>query len=161
MARTLLLPSKFREMRLISTKQRDATSAFTIVEVLIAMAVAGVALMALYGSISFGFSMVKATRENLQATQILMDRAETIRLASWPEINDPALLPRTFETNWDSLGVLYSGVMTVSAPAQTWSYASDMRLVNITVNWTNGARPQSRTLQTYVSRYGLHRYLIK
>ncbi len=56
--------------------------AFTLVESLFAMTMASVMFAALYSGLAFGFNIIKAARENSRATQIMVEKMETIR-SSW------------------------------------------------------------------------------
>ena len=144
-------------MNLVLHPQRRRYAAFTLIEVAIGMALTGIGIAALYAAISSSFSMMNATRQNLQATQLIIDRLETVRLAGWNNLTNTALLPPTTTTNWDALGITYSIRMDVTQP--TFSYADDMRLVKMTVQWTNANVAQSREVQTYVSKYGIQSFL--
>src|SRR5690242_10568055 len=57
--------------------------AFTLIETIVATFLAAVMLPTLYASTAAGFAMIKISRENLRATQILVQRVEAIRLSSY------------------------------------------------------------------------------
>ena len=57
--------------------------AFTIVEALVAACVVGVLFTSLYAGITAGFGALNSARENLRATQVMIDKMETLRLYSW------------------------------------------------------------------------------
>ena len=133
-------------------------------DVLIAIAVAGVMFVTLYLAFSQGFAVIQLARENLRATQILQEKMETIRLYTWDQINTPGFIPPTFSAPFyaignDSGGVIYRGSMSVTNAPLTETYASDLKLVTVEVNWTSGNAIRRREMKTLVSKYGLHHYI--
>jgi prepilin-type N-terminal cleavage/methylation domain-containing protein len=69
-------------------RRTAARAAFTLVELVVAMAVIGVVVVSLYGGITSGISSVRMARENLRATQILVEKTEAIRLYRWDQITN-------------------------------------------------------------------------
>src|SRR6266568_499191 len=65
-------------------------SAFTLIETVMATFLAAIILPAIYASTAAGFGMVQVTRENLRATQIILQRAEAIRLSPYKLLQDPS-----------------------------------------------------------------------
>src|SRR3954468_16463899 len=61
--------------------RRASVSAFTLIETVVATMLAGIMLPTLYAGLASGFSIVQAARENLRATQILVQRMEAVRLS--------------------------------------------------------------------------------
>src|SRR5215471_16351172 len=72
---------------------RRRASAFTLVETAVATLLAAVMLPAIYASTAAGFALVQVTRENMRATQIILQRMEGIRLSSYKLIQDPTSYP--------------------------------------------------------------------
>ena len=151
-------------------------SAFTLVEAMVAVLVLGVLGAGLAAAFSSGLSVMDAERDNLRATQIMMQKMETIRLLTWSEGTNSTYAPTNFTdyydptgTNSNSSGAVYSGNYSVaSAPTNIpGDYSSSMRLVTVTVYWTNypahGRPPivQSRQMQSLVARYGMQNYIYK
>jgi type II secretory pathway pseudopilin PulG len=137
------------------------------VEVVVAMALVGTMAAGLMGSFSYGFTTTQAFRENQRATQVLLEKTETLRLYSWDEVNTPGFIPATFTDVYDpsapqsQQGVTYYGTATRSSfPANT-SYSSKLVQFTLTLNWTNGNGKiaRSRTLTTYISKDGLQNYV--
>ena len=56
-----------------------------------------------------------------------------------------------------SSGLVYSGTLSIAPVSLTASYANDLRLVTVQLNWTNGL-PRQRQLSTYVCRTGMQNY---
>ena len=101
-------------------RNAQSTAAFALLEVVIAAFALGVVLLALFASLSSGFSIIQSARENLRATQILVQRTEAIRLYNWTQILDTNYLKPTFIEYYDpqsssnSVGTRYTGFVTAS-----------------------------------------------
>src|SRR5512141_3165200 len=81
-------------------------SGYTLVEVVVAGAILGMTATSLYGAFSAGFFVIKSTRENLRATQIMTQKLEAVRLFSWSQICDSTnYLAPTFTEPYDPRGV--------------------------------------------------------
>ncbi len=146
---------------------------FTLVEALVAFGLGGIMLLALYASFAYGFTSVRMARENLRATQILLQRMEGIRLCTFAQVTNATYTPQTFteyydptdQTNNGGGGVLYTGTYSAIMPTNLpgVSYANDMRLITVTVNWTNynQAKPiaHTRQMQSYAARNGIQSYV--
>jgi len=138
--------------------------AFSLIDALVATALISVSAVSLYAAIAYGFSAVEVSRENLRATQVMLEKLETLRLYSWDQINTPDFVPATFQVPFNpstnaSGGFLYRGTVTITNAPIAESYGNDMRLVLVTVQWTAGNISRSREMQTLVSRYGLQNYI--
>jgi prepilin-type N-terminal cleavage/methylation domain-containing protein len=167
-------------MQIKQIRQTTARRAYTFVEVMMAVAVVGVMTVSLYAGISASFGVIQRTRENLRATQILVQRAETVRLYSWDQLTNNAT-PRWFQTNFTEvydplsvtngtgIGISYHGNIALSVPPPVSvlpanvSYRGNVALVSITLRWTNAAGanpiPHVRTYQTLVAKSGMQRYV--
>lgn len=162
-------------MKIRSSKIPGATfprlrqTAFTFAEVLVATGVVAIMFVTLYVGISFGFAVTKSERENLRATQVMLERMEGIRLFSWDQLLDTAKNPLTF-TNYfyppglgsDDEGITYVGRVTVTTnlsltPPAT--YSAYIRKVTVQVQWTSGSIQHTRTMSTYASRNGMQNYI--
>src|SRR5690349_6325210 len=134
-----------------------------LLEVVIAMAIVGVIVVAVYGAITSGMTSLRMARENLRATQILVEKSETLRLYTWDQLNTnflPARFVAPYDVNTTSTnGVVYIGTITLSRPSIGTSYTNDLRLVTIRVDWKTGRINRSRELSTYVCRSGLQNYV--
>src|SRR5881296_83371 len=105
--------------------KRTTRSAFTLVEAVVAMAVCGIMIVALYSGITSGFFHIRMARENFRATQIMVEKMEVIRLLTWDQINSNGFVPATFSapyypdnstsaTNSASGGLVYNGTITIT-----------------------------------------------
>lgn len=145
----------------------SACLAYSLAEVVVAVAILGMMLIGLFGGISYGFATTQASRENLRATQILIERLEGLRLYNWNQLVYSNWVPPTFTSYYypltnagESAGILYSGTMVITNDGlPNTSYAADLRAVIVSVNWTSAGIPRSRTLTTYVARYGMQNYI--
>src|SRR6266566_8292023 len=88
-------------MKLITNvyAERRRTSAFTIAEVVVAVMVLATISTAFYVGLTSCFSAVKTSREDVRATQIMMQKLEAIRLCTWSELSN-----FSFQEPYDPLG---------------------------------------------------------
>lgn len=154
---------KIKSTDWLGARHRDA---FTLLEVVVSMAVIGVVFVSLYSALASGISVTKMTRENLRATQILLEKAETFRLYSWDQITTDTWVPTKFTNTYypaavstNSKGTVYTGTIDISKPSLAVNYKDDMRQVDITLNWKTGSLNRSRTMTVYVARNGMQNYI--
>src|SRR6266704_2436298 len=151
-----------------------AHRAFSMIEILLASAILGVMFVSLYGGMSSGFAVTRLARENLRATQIMLERLEGIRLYNWNQLCYSNMVPATFSTyyypaltNASGKGISYQGTISVAAPDLNPSatYADRMRAITVTIYWTNdnGASPlvHRRRMTTYSARDGVQNYVYR
>src|SRR5437867_11818669 len=94
--------------------------AYTLVEVLVCVALIVILFVSLYGGMTSGFSVTQASRENLRATQIMLEYMEGIRLYNWDQLTASNWIPANF-TNYyyplavpgESRGIPYVGTVVV------------------------------------------------
>jgi len=151
--------------------QRRARGGFTLAEVMVAVGVLSVSFVSLYLGISSGFALTRVSRENLRATQIMMEKMEGVRLYNWNQLTLSNMIPRTFEERYypqvgghRAEGVTYHGTITVTNPASMKfepkrSYDNNTRVVIVEVNWTSGDVVRTRRMNTLVSKNGLQNYV--
>ncbi len=87
-------------INLIKIRNRRTQAGVTLIEALVSMGVFGVSVLSLYAGMSMGFSIIGNARENLRATQVMVEKMETIRLYSWDQINTPGFIPATFTESY-------------------------------------------------------------
>ena len=147
---------------------RAGNSAFTLAEVMVGIMVISLMGLSLYAGMSMGFTVTKLSRENLRATQIMLDRMEGIRLFNWNQLVYSNWIPATFTDYYypltnatESKGITYKGTMVVTnvtlSPAA--SYSANMRALVVTVTWTNSGMRRTRTMTTYSARDGMQNYV--
>ena len=146
---------------------------YTFAEVLVAAAILGFVATSLYGAFSAGFCVIQSSRENLRATQVLVQKLEAIRLLTWSQVCDTNYLNSTFTEVYDPLGATnnctgakYTGYVTASIPAVgelPEAYRTNMVTITVGVYWTNyyGTKPtvHTREMQTRVARNGMQNYI--
>jgi prepilin-type N-terminal cleavage/methylation domain-containing protein len=147
--------------------------AFTLVEMVVCMAIMGVVFVALYAAIAQGYKTIGLAREDLRATQILLEKTELTRLYTWSQVTNAASFPAFSvnyypTTNGQSQGVTYTGTYKVTSLTTSTvpdvklkdeNYASDVRVITVTLNWTSGSLARSRSLSTMVSANGIQNYV--
>jgi type II secretory pathway pseudopilin PulG len=142
-------------------------SAFTIVEVVIAAGLIAISCVSLLIALSMGFSTVQASRENLRATQVMVQKMETLRLYNWTELQATNFVLPTFSEYFNPLktnGVLYVGQISLSVPTNLPpTYTNQIYAVTVSVSWTNYVRGQpivhNRQMQTYSAAHGVQNYV--
>jgi prepilin-type N-terminal cleavage/methylation domain-containing protein len=144
---------------------QSVAKGFTLVEVLIGMAVIAVGILSLMFGFRQSFAVVQVNRENLRATQILQEKTEMLRLYTWDQVTNGAFIPTNFSSSFNpaagtnNTGVSYSGTVTVTNAPITETYSTDLRQVTISLTWTNGGEGHTRSMVTFISRYGLQNYI--
>jgi len=148
---------------------RKSEHASTIVEVIVATVIITIAAAGIISSINYGLFVMKLARENSRATQIMLERLESVRLYDWTEVTNAGFVPTLFTDVYDpqsdtnSQGAVYSGTLTVANPvfsSTAPSYSGNMRQFTVTLQWTTDGRvPHSRSLSTYVAKDGMQNYV--
>jgi len=99
---------------------RNSKKGGTLIEVVVAIAILGIMGGGIISSINYGLFMMRLARENARATQIMLEKLETIRLYNWTEVTNTGFVPSTFTDVYDpqgatnQQGAVYNGTMTVS-----------------------------------------------
>ena len=145
--------------------------AFTLIEVLVSVALLAIMMAAIYPAFVIGFASVKTTREDERATQILTQKLEAVRLLTYAQLTNN-LNNLTFTEYYNPAGLsnntqgaTYVGTVSISAATilTTETYKSLMSIVTMTVTWTNSVAkasiPHSRTMQTLSAYNGLQNYV--
>ena len=151
-----------------SAKKSDRHAAFTLVEVMVGVVILGLAIVSLFALLSAGFAMVRLNRDNLRATQIMLNRVEGLRLYNWEQLTT-GMVPTSFSEYYSPLGTtnanqgtLFSGKVDIDPADQDpgSTYGSNMmRSVTVRITWMSGKLQHNRQMTTYVSQYGLQNYL--
>lgn len=142
-----------------------------------AMLVVSTMLVSLYAGFSSGFAIVGLSRENLRATQILVQKTEAVRIFNWRQITSGTLLKTNFTDYYNPAGLTnntegasYQGTVNVSSAGPSSvpaDYQNKMRTITVTLFWTNYVGHsstvivRSRQMQTYVARYGMQDYIYR
>jgi type II secretory pathway pseudopilin PulG len=141
-------------------------SGFTLVDVIMAIAMLGVIGAGVLGSVRYGLLVMQLARENQRATQIMLAKIETIRLYDWDQVTSPTnFIPTTFTDVYDpqaptnSQGASYSGTMTISSFPLPSSCATNLRQLTVSLNWTTWSIPHTRSITTYIAKDGIQNYV--
>ncbi|MGZ8898582.1 MAG: type IV pilus modification PilV family protein [Limisphaerales bacterium] len=172
-------------MKLRFTQQNTRFNrAFTLIEVIVCTAILAIAVVSLYGGISSSFAVLNSSRENLRANQVLVEKLETIRLYNWDQVNSNGFIAPTFTapffpavittligtnsdgsakftyfTNGTGSGLTYHGLVQITNAPFTTAYSTNLRMVTVTLTWTNRNSPRTRQMQTLISANGLQDYI--
>lgn len=132
--------------------------------------------MGLYGGISYGFATLQLARENLRANQIMVEKLETIRLYTWEQISSNGFIPASFQekffpadvhANGDGDGdgggdgqavqdsLVYQGTISITDANFQEGYSTNLKIVRVSVVWTNANVAREREIETLVSKYGV------
>jgi len=160
--------------RSLSKFASKSKSAYTFIEVLVASTILGFVGASLCWGLMAGNNLIQSSRENLRATQILLQKMEAIRLFTWSQINNPTnYLTSNFLEDYDPLsatngcgGAKYQCLISASIPAPgelPEAYRTNMRTITVTLFWTNynagSAVIKKREMQTRVARNGMQNYI--
>jgi prepilin-type N-terminal cleavage/methylation domain-containing protein len=155
-------------MILRAANNRIRREAFTLVEVMMAVAVVAIVFVTLFVGLAQGFSLSSAARERLRANQVALERIEGIRLVKWDDLTNTTLVPLTFTADYAPgsamSGVVYNGTITMTTPnfgTLNPSYASAMKQIRVDVTWVSGQRTFSHSVATLVSRHGMQHYIFE
>ena len=139
----------------------------TFVDVLMATAIIAVMCLGLVGSLTYGFFVMQMARENQRATQIMLEKVETIRLYRWDQVvYSNGFVPPTFTEVYDpqaptnQQGVIYFGAVEIGNFTNNGvSYATNRRQVTVSLNWRTRGIPRARSLVTYIAQDGIQNYV--
>ena len=120
-------------------------------------------------SINYGLWIMRIARENQRATQVMLEKLESIRLYNWTQVTNDAFIPDSFTAPYDptaptnSQGTTYYGTMAVTTPTFSGTaptYTANLRMFTVSVVWTNmGGLPHARSLSTFVGQNGMQNYV--
>ena len=165
---------------IVNGRKYGSQRAFTLIEVMISMAVVAMMFVSLYAGITQGLAVISTARENMRATQIMIEKIELLRLYSWDQMNTPGYIPAAFAerlmpanttnasttassvaglTSPGGAGTVFVGTIQLGAAPVHQGYTNAMRLATLTVSWTNGNVRRSRSMQTLVAERGIHDYV--
>ena len=157
-------------------------------EVAVASVVIGVMFAALLSGLTSSVTNVQFGREQIRATQIMVEKLDTIRLYRWEKINS-AYIPSTFTETYyptssgsndprltspslslvsggtvqsapaGAANLTYAGTIQISDPGLTEPYAANIKQVTVSLRWQSHGRTVQRDMTTLISKYGLQLYV--
>lgn len=145
----------------IPTREHPAARGFTLVEVLVSVAIAGITLAALYSGFASCLLIERHTEESTRAVAILREQLELVRLYPWSQVTNSAYINGPFtnymyqSANGSGTGTRFTGVVVVTNGPSGFNYSDRMRFAVISVTWTSGGVPHTRQMRTIVSDHGL------
>jgi hypothetical protein len=137
---------------------------------MVSVAILAIMVVTVFSGFTLGWAVIRSSREDLRATQILTQKIESIRLLTWTEL---ATCPGSFIERYNpsgqstnGAGTSYTGTITIGPATNipnSVSYHNDVKLVTVTVSWTSygGNVPvtNSRQMQTLCALNGMQNYL--
>ncbi len=154
-----------------TSKATPGRAAFTLVEVLCSIGIAAFVVSTLFASYDGGYAILRVTRDDMRATQILMEKTESFRLFTWRQLSNT---PTTFVNYYypmgvtnNSAGTVYIGTINATGNAtnipSSLGYRTNIHLITITLKWTNNFAgnqvPHTRQVQTMNALGGMQNYL--
>ena len=139
--------------------------AFTLAEILVSVLIVNIGAVALMGCFKYSIFATSLFRENQRATQVMLERAEAIRLCSWDQVRSNGFIPTTYTDYFDptatnsNRGVVYTGTVAVTSFPYNTTYKDNMRQLTLTIGWTSGAISRRRTNVTYIAKDGIQNYV--
>ncbi len=152
-------------MRIQLGKSIKRIEAATLAEILICVLIINIGAAGLMGCFKYAFFITGITQQNQRATQVMLERAEAIRLCSWDQVRSNGFIPTTFSEYYDptaqngAKGVLYSGTVTIAPFPYSTTYKDNMRKLTMTLQWQSGQVAHTRTNVTYIAKNGIQNYV--
>jgi hypothetical protein len=150
-------------MRVLPCKKWSvqALEGATLAEVLVSAMVVSITAVSLYGSFFSGYALTRLSRDDIRATQIMLEKIEAVRLADWNALsNCPIHFRDTLENT--GVGTVFTGVIStkpVPGLPNSAAYKNDICLLSVKVFWTNQAQRlpliRQREMETAIARHGL------
>ena len=143
---------------------RRKRAAFSLLETALGMGVIGTVVGAMLSGVTSGTFTMRMARENLRATQIMLEKVETIRLYSWSQVTSNGFIPTNFFATYDpqgspNVGLTYTGTLSIVTAPITASYSNDMRQINVHLTWKTGNLLRNRDFSSFIARNGLQDYI--
>ena len=146
---------------------KGMASGFTLAEAMVCVAIGAVLVTALYGGITFSYSTIKLSREDLRATQLLVEQMENLRLTQYTSLGN---VTTNVPFGNGSTGNFYKISISTAVPAASdflvpgasgpaVYYTNAMLRITATATWTNGNIQRVRSLQTFAAKNGIQSYI--
>lgn len=145
-------------------KRARECRAAALIEAVLGIVVVSLVAGATLAGLNFGAMSLRLTRENTRASQILLEKVETLRLYTWDQVNSNGFMPGSFTALYDpqnsnNPGILYRGTVSITTPGLDSSYSNDLRLISVNLRWRTGELERQRTFTTLYSRYGMQDFI--
>ena len=116
-----------------------------------------IVVLSLFGAFSFGFSTIKISQEDERASQILLQKLETLRVYDWSKITN-SYFPTNFTVSYSTNGLTYDGAIEIDPVPMAESYSNRLRQVTVSLSWVSTGVPRYRVVTTLVSQNGIQTY---
>jgi hypothetical protein len=109
--------------------------------------------------------LTQTAREDLRATQVMVERLESVRLSTFEQLNAPGFIPTDaiqepyYWIGTNNGGFNYAVTVTLTNAPINASYTNDLKLVNVKVTWTQSGMLRTRQMSTLIARNGLQSYI--
>jgi prepilin-type N-terminal cleavage/methylation domain-containing protein len=134
----------------------NKTQAFTLIEILVAVLVITVAILATLSLFSRGAALVSTLRENTVANYALQEQIERVRRTSFADVLTDYPVPTSFNPPGFAFLDSPTGLVTVDYPFGTTSPGNNIVRVTVTVSWrSSGNRLMTKSTATYVTEGGM------
>ncbi|WP_309387395.1 type II secretion system protein [Cerasicoccus frondis] len=129
-------------------------NAFTLVELIVGMALAGMVFAGAFSGMKTGFDIVEQARDQARVTQLLQSEIERLRTLNFNDIS--SLPPSSAISLEGSLANAYRNRYSLNRVIK--ADGLDRVEVTVTANWTNSGRSRELSMKTGFTRDGLNDY---
>jgi len=139
---------------MVQKRKKKKEEGFTLIEVLVTMAILSGVLTALLSCFIYGLNIISRMKQTAVATQIIQEQLEDIRDMTYDDVVN--LGTSTFDNaRLDQLGT-WSGCEEASGGIVVESSeGDDIKKVTVTVQWTYRGREQREDLVTFKTKEGI------
>jgi hypothetical protein len=141
--------------------QGPTIAGFALLEIAAAAGLGTLMLLALYLCFVTGFAIVRNSRENLRATQVIVERLEDIRHCAFSQITNSIYNPPRFTAAYDPKqrdgGLIYHGTITSDVPpigSVPDVFRANVLMVTVGVSWTSGSICHTQSMRTLIPQDG-------
>lgn len=140
----------------IRRKERTKASAFTLVELLIAMAIFMIVIVSGFACVKMGMGLVDNARHHTRSSQIMQSEIERVRSLAWANLT---ALPTT-KTKVTVASQFNDASYNNYTLYRTLSGSGDVRKITLEVFWTDmTGDTNSKTYVTQYTKGGLYDYI--
>lgn len=148
-------------------RTRRGEQGYTLVEVVMGSVVMLIMGIGLFGGMTSATSFTQLARQDLRATQIMLEKMEEIRLYNWSQVNSNGYIPTNFTASYyppglssNASGVTYTGQLSILPINLVGvSFSNSIRQVQVNLQWQCGNVTRYRTMYTYVASNGIQNYV--
>jgi hypothetical protein len=145
-----------------SSSRTRGTSAYSLIETILAVGILGFLVTSLYTTFWFGFNVIKLSQEDVVANQVLVQKMELLRVYDWPTVTGGSTMPTSFTNTFpgsaSAPGAQYIGTITVARAPLTESYSNSLRQVTVSMSWESSGIIRTRDMTTLVAINGIQTY---